>query len=260
MSIQDLAKLSLVVAKRAIPYRIRRTHPRGREPLPHFIDDIFKELYVRHCDDTMVPWQALHQAYLAAKYVARSQIPGDLVECGVWRGGCAILMAETLAHYGDTSRNIYLFDTYEGMPEPGDDDVSRITGRPALQKYLMRRSQGTYDWCAAGEDVVRANIARCSYPKERFALVKGLVEDTIPVSAPDQIALLRLDTDWYQSTRHEMAHLFPRLSAGGVMLVDDYSAWSGSTKAVDEYFAENRISIFLDIEANTGRALAIKQA
>ena len=77
------------------------------------------------------------------------------------------------------------------------------------------------------------------YPPERIHFVRGPVEETLPAGAPDEIALLRLDTDWYESTRHELEHLYPRLAAGGVLLVDDYGHWEGARKAVDEYFADH---------------------
>jgi hypothetical protein len=85
----------------------------------------------------------------------------------------------------------------------------------------------------------------------------GKVEDTIPADIPEKIALLRLDTDWYESTKHELIHLFPRLQKGGVLIIDDYGFWKGARKAVDEYFAENNIQILLNRIDDTGR-MAIK--
>jgi hypothetical protein len=101
---------------------------------------------------------------------------------------------------------------------------------------------------------VRFNIAKTQYPFERIVLVKGPVEKTRPDTVPESIALLRLDTDWYESTRHELTHLYPRLSSGGVLIVDDYGHWQGSRKAVDEFLGGR---LFLSRIDYTGR-LAIK--
>ena len=95
------------------------------------------------------------------------------------------------------------------------------------------------------------------YDQGLVHLVKGRVEETIPEHAPDSIAFLRLDTDWYESTKHELEHLFPRLSRHGVLIVDDYGHWKGARKAVDEYFAENKIKILLSRVDYTGR-VAVK--
>jgi hypothetical protein len=100
---------------------------------------------------------------------------------------------------------------------------------------------------------VKANLASTGYPAERVRLVKGKVEDTIPVVAPPEIALIRLDTDWYESTRHSLDHLYPRLAAGGVLMIDDYGHWKGSKQATDDYFARNASPILLSRIDYTGR-------
>jgi len=87
--------------------------------------------------------------------------------------------------------------------------------------------------------------------------IKGRVEETIPNAAPEQIALLRLDTDWYESTRHELIHLFPRLTHGGVLIIDDYGYWQGARKAVDEYIEENKLSILLARIDSTARMAVV---
>jgi O-methyltransferase len=167
----------------------------------------------------------------ATCYIANRQIPGAIVECGVWRGGSTMAAALTLLGAGTTDRDIYLFDTFEGMTPPTGVDQS-FDGVPAAQHYQALNG----NWCASGLDEVRANMAKTGYPHDRFHYVRGRVEDTIPATCPDRIALLRLDTDWYESTKHELQHLYPRLVTGGVLIVDDYGHWSGCRKAVDEYF------------------------
>jgi hypothetical protein len=171
--------------------------------------------------------QALHKSVVG---IVNSKIPGDLVECGVWKGGSAMLMALTLLELNETSRKIYLYDTFTGMPTPTDDDY-RVGDRSALAKNQWRK-----DWCFSPLSEVKKNMALTRYPKNKLIFVKGKVEKTIPRIIPSKIALLRLDTDWYESTKHELIYLFPLVSKNGVLIIDDYGYWAGSKKATDEYF------------------------
>jgi hypothetical protein len=173
----------------------------------------------------------------AVRYVAARRIPGDIVECGVWRGGSAMVMARTLRESGDTGRTIHLFDTFAGMTSPGPQDrrYDGTTAAKLLEQDQNRTTSGY--WCVADERDVRHNMAACDYPADRIRLVAGDVEKTIPAEAPGHIALLRLDTDWYDSTRHELAELYHRVSPGGVVIIDDYGHWQGSRRAVDEFLA-----------------------
>jgi hypothetical protein len=100
---------------------------------------------------------------------------------------------------------------------------------------------------------VKQAVYSTGYNRDKFHFVQGMVEDTLPEKAPEQIALLRLDTDWYESTRHELIHLFPRLSRGGVLIIDDYGDWEGARKAVDEYIAQHNVAILLNRIDHTGR-------
>jgi hypothetical protein len=193
----------------------------------------------------------------ATRYVIAAQIPGAIVECGVWRGGSMMAVIRTLLEAGDTTRDLFLYDTFEGMPEPGTKDVT-FTGTPA--SVLMRNaSKDDPDsiWCYAPIDSVKRTIGSLGYPEKKVHFVQGKVEETIPRYAPERIALLRLDTDWYESTRHELIHLYPRLSRGGVLVIDDYGHWQGSRKAVDEWLAQAQTKILLNRIDYTGR-VAVK--
>lgn len=193
----------------------------------------------------------------AVRHIVAAGIPGSIVECGVWRGGSMMAVARTLLRSGCNDRELYLFDTYEGMPRPSEYDVS-VTGAPAADEFDKRKTaEDASAWCLATLDDVAANLSLTGYPEDNLRFVKGKVEVTIPGAAPEKIALLRLDTDWYESTRHELRHLYPRLSPGGVLIIDDYGHWQGARKATDEYLAENRISILLNRVDNTGR-IAVK--
>lgn len=197
---------------------------------------------------TMTSKARLFALNQAVKYIEQRNIAGDIVECGVWRGGSSMMSALSLGP--NTSRDIYLYDTFEGMNEPTENDV-KITGEEAFETWQDR------DKCEADLADVQTNMARTHYPAQKIHYVKGKVEDTIPHTLPAQIALLRLDTDWYESTYHELTHLYPLLAKDGVLIIDDYGHWQGARKAVDQYFAENNIQILLNRIDYTGR-IAIK--
>lgn len=182
----------------------------------------------------------------AVKYLSRNRIEGDFVECGVWRGGSMMAAMLALLQLGDTSRHFYLYDTYEGMTPPTDKDVTSENDHAMdLLAASAADKEGHSYWCVAGLDDVQRNIFSTGYPKDKIHFVKGRVEDTLPASMPEKIALLRLDTDWYESTYHELTHLYPLLCPNGVMILDDYGFWQGCRKAVDEYFARQTFVPFL---------------
>jgi len=190
---------------------------------------------------------------LAVDHIVKQRIAGDVVECGVWRGGSMMTVALALLARGDTSRHLYLYDTYEGMSEPTAEDLSH-TGETA-QSQLSRTARGQGVWCEAGLDDVQANLWSTGYPKDKIHFVQGKVEDTIPATLPGAIALLRLDTDWYESTKHEMQHLYPLLQSQGALIIDDYGHWQGARQAVDEYFAASGQRPFLHRVDYTARML-----
>jgi len=190
----------------------------------------------------------------AISHISAHKIPGDIAECGVWRGGSMMAAALALLAHGDTARKLFLYDTYEGMSPPTEADKS-FDGVAATEQ-LKLAARGTGVWCCAGLEDVRTNLLSTGYPEENIHLVKGKVEDTIPRILPEHLALLRLDTDWYESTKHELTHLFPILDASGILILDDYGHWLGARKAVDEYFAEQKVRPYLHRIDSTGRILA----
>lgn len=189
----------------------------------------------------------------AVTYITRHGIPGDIAECGVWRGGSMMTIALTLLALGDKSRSLYLYDTFEGMSSPTEHDKSG--DGVSAEEQLRREPKGTGVWCYASLDDVRVNILSTGYPEEKIHLIKGKVEDTIPRTIPASLSLLRLDTDWYESTKHELTHLYPLLQAKGVLIIDDYGHWEGARKAVDEYFQERGDAVYLHRIDYTGRSL-----
>jgi len=199
---------------------------------------------------TMTSPERVYAAVQAARYVADAKVPGAVVECGVWRGGSMLAMARALLERGAGDRDLYLYDTFEGMPAPTPADRD-LHGRSAAVTFAATRSgEDRAAWCDASLADVQATMARSGYDPARVHYVQGKVEDTLPGGdgvepAPDRIALLRLDTDWYTSTKLELEHLYPRLSSGGVLIIDDYGHWQGARQAVDEYLAENGLSLLL---------------
>lgn len=198
---------------------------------------------------SMTSIERLYALYNAVRYVVAAGLPGAFVECGVWKGGSVMMMACALLELGVTDRDIHLFDTFAGMTAPTAEDVD-------IDGTSMQALAGQTDaWCLAPLDEVKANLDKTGYPSEHFHFAPGDVLETIPSQAPTGIALLRLDTDWYESTRHELEHLFPLLERRGVLLIDDYGHFQGARQAVDEYFARQKEKYFLGRIDYTGRML-----
>lgn len=237
---------SLHTALRKIRQRVGRVDKRAR-----LFDEAEWELYERVREFTMTSPERVCALAKAVEYVARNDIEGAIVECGVWRGGSMMAVAYSLLAIGCTRYDLYLFDTFSGMVQP-----SRKDGDAASEK-LKRKANDKHGWCLATLDDVRANLAATGYPASRIHFVQGRVEDTIPGFAPGSISLLRLDADWYESTKHDLEHLYPRLTPGGVLVIDDYGSWPGCRKAVDEFFAESRKPLLLN-RIDRGGRIAVK--
>ncbi len=226
---------------------------------PDISDPFFADLIEKVAPHTLtfgtgveVPW-ALYQSI---DYIVRNRIPGDIVECGVWSGGSMLLAAHALLHFGDTSRRIYLYDTFAGMPKPDPIDA-RWDGIPVLPTWQHHEQNGRHWRFGGTEDYVRKVVYASGYPEDKFVFVAGKVEDTLPAIRPEQISLLRLDTDFYRSTHQELVHLYPRVSAGGVVIIDDYGAYQGARIATDQFIEENKLPLFL-CRINGAMRLAIK--
>jgi hypothetical protein len=206
------------------------------------VDDVDRET-IEHCRPyTMTGVMRLRALIDAVRYCVDAEIEGAFVECGVWRGGSVLAIVLTLQAAGVEERDIYLYDTFEGMTEPSPEDVSELDP-PALETWREAEREGGRAWSqlfgpnSFNEGDVRTLLEATGYPEERLHFVRGPVEETLPATLPEAVALLRLDTDWYESTLHELRHLFPVLAVGGVLIVDDYGHWRGARKAVDEFLA-----------------------
>ena len=199
------------------------------------------EMIARYRNFTLTSIERQWALMSSIRYLNAAGIEGDIVECGVWRGG-SMMLAKDLCSDDPISRRIYLYDTFSGMSEPTDDDVSHVE-RPARETYQATRRDSNTDWADASLEEVQENFRRAQLLDDSVVFVKGKVEETLAdkTNQPQRIALLRLDTDWYESTKIELEVLYPRLVPGGVLIIDDYGHWAGARKAVDEYFKNDPV-------------------
>jgi len=216
--------------------QVSRINPRSmRLPLESTLLD--RETISSLAPYTMTSPERLWSLLGAVRHVVSTGVEGDFVECGVWRGGSVMAMASELNRQGVSDRDIWLYDTFAGMTAPTAADVEAGTGN--LADFMLATTPleaGKNVWCVASLSDVKKNLRETGYPFDRFVFVEGDVALTLRESVPDKISLLRLDTDWYESTLVELEVLYPKLSLGGVLILDDYGHWQGARQAVDEYF------------------------
>ena len=181
----------------------------------------------------MIGMQRLASLQRCVETVLADDIPGDLIECGVWRGGACILMRAVLAAYGDETRCVWLADSFAGVPRP---DIANYKADKGLR--LDRFA------CILGvpEAEVRANFERYRLLDDRVRFLPGWFKDTLPDAPIDRIAVLRLDGDLYESTIQALDALYPRLSPGGFCIIDDYHAINACRQAVTDYRAKHGVS------------------
>lgn len=242
---------------RKFGYSLVRTN-RDQQLISNIPDDMlepeFHDLYNFCKPYTMTSIERMYALYKSIVYILDKNINGDFVECGVWRGGSAMLIAKMFVERKITNRKIILFDTFEGMSEPSqfDIDTSGQLATEALKQSIHQKE--TSVWCLADITDVQNNMNQTGFSNDLIVYIKGKVEDTIPERLPTkQIALLRLDTDWYESTKHELIYLYPLLQRTGILIIDDYGHWQGCRKAVDEYLAESNVTLMLNRIDYTGR-------
>lgn len=235
--------------RRAVVYSDKHSAEIEDYPIPDIDrNEEFSDLFARTRNYTMTSKEVMFSTYQAARYVAQRGIVGDLVECGVWRGGSALL-ALLAARNAEAARpkargwfvkepgprKMWLYDTFEGMTAPTEKDVD-LTGTTAAS--YMGEFGDESGWCYADEADVRGVFSSEGFGANDIELVPGDVCKTLLQRKPKSISLLRLDTDWYESTKMELETLYPLLSPGGVLIIDDYGHWEGAREAVDEYFAK----------------------
>lgn len=164
--------------------------------------------------------------------VLEDKIPGDFIETGVWRGGSVMLMKALLDKHGVTDRKVWCADSFEGLP-PANATDREID---PMSDFSDR------DFLSVSQEQVEANFKRFGLLDENVKFLKGWFCDTLPTAPVDQLAILRLDGDLYESTMDALTNLYPKLSPGGYLIIDDYASWAGCRKAIDEYRAEHGIT------------------
>jgi O-methyltransferase len=235
---------------------------RKRSKVPEFpveFDDDDREIVQRVIDNrlSMASKERLFATLMACRHVARHDIEGDFVECGVWRGGNAMIAADIFSRACKPAK-VYLFDTFAGMTEPTMHDIETTTGEQASARYAREKKDTYNDWCFASLEEVQRNFRDAGLLSDYVRMIPGDVLETLSNedNLPKHVSILRLDTDWYESTKKELEVFWPRLQPGGIIMVDDYGHWGGARKAVDEFF-EGRDRPFFQYIDYTGR-LAVK--
>lgn len=206
-----------------------------------------------------------HLKYLATllNELNANEIPGAIVECGVWKGGCSMWMLHC-QKASAIKREVFLYDTYDGMTFPSSDkdavEAKNIFNR--VDQGLYKRDydswHGEKKWAYAPLDLVKANIESVGYDSDLIHYVKGDVLQTLNETVPESICVARLDTDWYESTKKELEVLFPKVSKGGYIIVDDYYSWLGSKIATDEFLEKNPKVEILSVNI-TGQVMVLKK-
>lgn len=234
-------------------YEIRK-NPRTNMPVELSPEERAIIDYVKSNQLTMVSYERLWTTLMSCKYAIEQKIEGDFVECGVWRGGNAMVAAELFKLYG-VSKKVWLFDTFKGMTEPTENDVEASDGKSARMQYTRDQRDDHNAWCYASLADVRTNFDKRGLLSDQVIFVPGDVCQTLDQVSqiPESICVLRLDTDWYESTKKELEVLYPKLTPGGCLIIDDYGYWAGSKKATDEYFEARGNRPFLQYTDDTGR-------
>ena len=192
-----------------------------------------------------------HRMYALVKClenVVENNIEGDFVECGVWRGGNLILSQKIFDKHS-SNKKVYGYDTFSGMTEPSSNDVDfRLDFAETLMKKTNKIDNKKNIWAFVSKEKVLFNISKF-FKKHNIKLIEGDVRETLLVNEnlPSKISILRIDTDWYDSTKVELEILFPLLQKKGFLIIDDYGHFMGAKKAVDEYFEKNNIKPYLHI-------------
>lgn len=221
-------------------------HAVVREHYPDLREPFFWDVFERNKPYTCLSVERFYNIFKSIEYIARAGIPGDIVECGVFLGGSIVGAAEIAEHFGLTDRRFYIFDTFEGFPI---DTVEKDFGGVDTDLSALRVFNNNF------RHVVERNIERSGISASRFVLMQGLVEDTLrePLDL-DSVAYLRLDTDYFASTTIELEVLYPKLSQGGVLIVDDYGHFEGVRAAVDAFFEQSSQRPLLHRIDYTGRS------
>jgi O-methyltransferase len=181
---------------------------------------------------TMIGMPRLDNLQQSIEQVLQDRVPGDLIETGVWRGGASIFMRGVLKAYGVADRQVWVADSFEGLPPP---DLARYPKESPMEFFR-------HEALAVSLEEVRANFARYGLLDEQVRFLKGWFRDTLPGAPIGRLSILRLDGDLYESTMDALAALYPKLSPGGFVIIDDYNAVEACNEAVHDFLKEQGIA------------------
>lgn len=207
--------------------------------------------------NTMVSVAHLNYLQRVIQEINDSNLSGAIVECGVWKGGCSMWMMICQKKF-DMRRDFYLYDTFDGMtfPDSDKDDIKAVETYGKIKEGVYAREYDKWHaenkWAFAPIDLVQKNIQSTNYDESKVKYVVGDVCSTLITNVPEEISVLRLDTDWYNSTKKELDILFPRVVKNGYVIVDDYYAWKGSRVATDEFLVTNKDNVTIIDTTSTG--------
>ncbi len=216
------------------------------------IEDDFKLIWNKVSDFTMISIERGYSVFKSIEYIVSNNIKGDIAECGVWKGGTCMLAALSLIYFGIRDKKIYMYDTFKGMPEPSENDCIAASGENMKKRWKTSIENNGNSMWASSLSEVKNNMKKTDYPEENLIYIKGDVCKTLKKNKANKLSMLRLDTDWYESTKAELELLYPLLSEKGVLIIDDYGHFTGARKAVDEYFL-NKNKLLLNRIDYTGR-------
>jgi hypothetical protein len=214
--------------------RLDRMPGRRREDFPEITDEVFWELYAIASPFSLLHVTGFYNVYQSVRYICSNKIQGDFIECGCFLGGVGIFLVLLLEHLNMAGRTVWLLDTFEGFPDGQEDDY--VAGGTSVRSVRFENFRHH----------VMDNFAHCDAQSDNLRFVEGPVEQTLPDLDIHAVALLRLDTDFYASTRAELEHLYGRLVPGGVLIVDDYGIFQGARRATDEFLARLPVSPLLN--------------
>jgi O-methyltransferase len=197
---------------------------------------------------TMGGPKALENAFDLAALMQANKVDGDIVECGVAQGGTAAMLALASDATGSRRRHFWYFDSFEGLPEPTEEDYKGTSAGQYVQPLVKGSCLGTV------EQVSELLFDKLGIAKERVTLVKGWFQDTVFPNRDriGSIAILRLDGDWYESTKIPLEGFYDKISPGGAVIIDDYATCYGSEKAVEEFLAGRNITVDLRPDGRGG--------
>jgi hypothetical protein len=232
------AQLYLDLLKRSLTDTLFKAEPDHGDPGDLGLTLARIDHYVRGRAVSMLPLARMDNLQACIETVLQDGVPGDLIETGVWRGGATIFLRGALAAFGDQERRVFVADSFEGLPEP-DAEAYPLEAKafhgPVIAKAMNRLEASLAD--------VEANFAAYGLLDARVRFLKGWFKETLPTAPIDRLAVMRLDGDYYESTRDALVHLYGKLSVGGFVIVDDYGEddWTYCRRAVDEFRRERGI-------------------